>query len=324
MKETLARANLVDLPSLVSELHLRGFHQDMVDSALKCLVHVHAVQDSASPQKEGVLAEDVLNKYSLEVVQAATQLFLDTSMAQGREAFRVKWGCEAAAKTMEEELWAHAAQRWEEFVAQLDGRYLGFFLPTTGEAARVTTSWKLSKELKWFSVEVPRQGWKILTMMDDVTEVAFKLDLAFGFRPFGPDGVQPPRVLLHEKAYEVLKTKTTPPSEDLLRLVRLWRFFSEYDVRATDFVALMKDCGLTLDEVVEQVKKFYAMNLTSQYRENQYPPYFINDKKRKEFQLAVRDLLIPMDVWLSRTELAAATPHPIVLGAAVDSQTESQ
>ena len=319
MKRTLAQFNLVDLPSLVSELHLRGFHTDTVDCALRCLVHVYAVQDSTSLEKEGVLAQDLLDTYPLEVVQAATQLFLDTSMAQGREVFRVKWGCEAAARTMEEELWAHATQRWEEFVGQLDGRYLGFFLPTDSEAARVTTSWKLKKELKWFSVEVPRQGWKMLTMMDDVTEVAWKLDLAFGFRPFSSEGIQAPRVLLHKKAYEMLKTRVTPPPEDLIRQVRLWKFFSEYDVNATDFVALMRECALTLDEVVEQVKKFFALGLTSQYRENQYPPYFINSKKKKEFKLAVTDLLRPMDAWLSRTELATEPPGPIVLSAAKES-----
>ena len=324
MKETPAQINLVDLPSLVSELHLRGFRQDMVDSALRCLVHVYAVQDSASPQKEGVLAEDMLDTYPLEAVQVATQLFLDTSMAQGREVFRVKWGCEAAAKAMEGELWAHSSQRWEEFVAQLDGRYLGFFLPADAEGARVTTNWKLNKELKWFSVEMPRQGWKILTMMDDVTEVAWKLDLAFGFRPFGPDGIQAPRVLLHEKAYESLRRRTIPPPVEPMRSIRLWRFFSEYDVSSTDFVALMKECSLTLDEVVEQVQKFFALNLTSQYREAQYPPYFLNDKKKKEFKLAVADLLRPMDKWLMGTELVAETPHPIVLDKAAVSSASPQ
>jgi hypothetical protein len=297
----------------MSELHLRGLNQDMVDSALRCLVHVYAVQDSASPEKEGVLAEDVISTYPIEVVQAASQLFLETRMTQGREAFRVRWGCEAAAETMEEELWAHASQRWEEFAAQVDGRYLGFFLPKTDESGRVTTNWKLNKELKWFSTEVPRQGWKILAIMDDVTEVAWKLDLAFGFRPFGTEGIQAPRVLLHSKAYELLKARMMLPPDELIRSIRLWRFFSEYDVHATDFVALMKGCGLTLDEVLEQVKKFFAMSLTSEYRDGQYPPYFINDKKKKEFRLAVSDLLQPMDVWLSRTELAKQTPYPVVL-----------
>ncbi|HYB76503.1 MAG TPA: hypothetical protein VEC08_06060 [Nitrososphaerales archaeon] len=301
----------MDLKSLVTELHLRGFHQDMVDSALRCLVYVYAVQDYASPEKEGVLAEDVLNTYQLEVVQAATQLFLDTSMSQGREVFRVRWGCEAAAKSMEEELWAHVSQRWEDFVVQLDKRYIGFFLPTTDKDARVTANWKLNKELKWFSTEVERQGWKILAMMDDITEVAWKLDLAFGFRPFGPDGVQAPRVLLHAKASEFLRTKVVRPPDELIRSIRLWRFFSEYDVHSTDFVALMIGCSLNLDEVQQQVQTFFDMNLTSQYREGQYPPYFVNDKKRKEFKLAVRDLLRPMDRWLSREKeaLEAQTPQ---------------
>ena len=299
---------LMDLPALVTELHFRGFDQDKVDTALRCLVHVYTVQDFASPEKKGVLAEDIIDSYAIEVVQAASQLFLDTSMAQGREVFRVKWGCEGAAKTMQDELWAHAALRWEEFVAQLDERYLGFFLPASDEGARITSNWKLSKELRWFSAQVPRQGWKILAMMEDVTEVAWKTDLAFGFRPFNSDGVQAPKVLLHEQAYDMLKARKTSPPEELIQRIRLWKFFSEYDVNSTDFVALMRDCSLTLEEVSNQVKKFFEMNLTSQYREGQYPPYFINDKKKKEFRAAVRDLLGPMDSWLSRREMVLASP----------------
>jgi hypothetical protein len=310
MKETPAQDDLVDLPSLTSELHLRGLDQDEVDSALRCLVHVYAVQDSASPEIGGILAEDVVSTYPLDVVQAAIQVFLDKSMSQGREVFRVKWGCESAANSMKEELWAHAWERWEEFVHQLDGRYLGFFLPTTGDSDRVTSNWKLNRELKWFSVQMPRQGWKILAMMDDITAVAWKLDLAFGFRPYGPEGIQSQRVLLHEKAFDLLKTRIESPPPELIRSIRLWRFFSEYDVHATDFVALMAETGLTLDEVQEQVKKFFDSNLTSQYREGQYPPYFINDKKKKEFQQAVKDLLLPMNSWLSRSESTAEAPSP--------------
>jgi len=219
----------------------------------------------------------------------------------------VKWGFEAAAQTMEKELWLHSSERWEEFVGQLDDRYLGFFMPTADKGARVVSNWKLGKELKWFSVEVPAKGWKILAMMDDLVEVSWKLDLAFGYRPFGPEGIQAPRVLLHAKAYEFLNSKKVVPPADVIRSVRLWRFFSEYDVEATDFVAVMKECGLTLEETLEQVKKFFDHDLTSQYREGQYPPYFVNDKKRKEFRQAVRDLLNPMDAWLSRTEL----PEPV-------------
>ena len=295
----------------MSELHLRGFNEEKVDEALRCLVHVHVVQDSAPAEGGGILAEDILNKYDLNVVQAATQLFLDRSMSEGREVFRVRWGCEVAAETMEEQLWAHAASRWEEFVSQLDARYLGFLLPSADGNGRVINNWKLGKELRWFSVEVPSQGWKILGVVDDVSEVAWKLDLAFGYRSYGADGVQGPRILLHRKAYDVLKAKTVRPPDEVLRSIRLWRFFYEYDVQSTDFVALMRDCNLTLEEVVEQVKTFFTSDLTSQYRESQYPPYFINDKKKKEFQQAVRDLLQPMDAWLLRKEAARAAPRSL-------------
>ncbi len=287
----------------MSELHLRGFDQDKVDSALRCLVHVYAVQNSASPGVGGIIAEDIVNTYALDVVQAATELFLEKSMVQGREVFSVKWGCDEAAKVMEQELWDHSAQRWEEFVAQLDDRYLGFFMPNEDGGARIVENWKLSKDLKWFSVAVPNHGWNVLRTIEDLTEVAWQLDLAFGFRPFGQDGVQGKRVLLHERAYESLKGRRATPPEDLRKSIRLWKFFSEYDVQATDFVALMKDCDLTLEDILAQVAKFFAMDLTSQYREGQYPPYFVNEKKKKEFQAAVRDLLTPMDQWLSRREV---------------------
>ena len=296
----------MDLPSLVTELHFRGFDESKVDSALKCLAHVFAVQGHASPDGGGVLAEDMVDNYDLDVIQAASQLFLDKSMVQGREVFRVRWGCEGAAKAMEAELWNHASHRWVEFVSQLDGRYLGFFLPGPEDEGRVVSNWKLGTELKWFSVEVPRQGWKILGIMDDVTEVAWKLDLAFGYRPFGPEGPQGPRVLLHGRAYELLSAKKDPPPPELLRSIRLWRFFSEYDVSSTDFVALMKQCRLSLEEVAGQVGRFFELGLTSQYRSGQYPSYFINDKKNKALAAAGRGLLRPVDMWLSRTDEA----HP--------------
>ena len=294
----------------MSELHLRGFNENKVDEALRCLVHVHAVQDSASPDRGGILAEDIINKYDLNVVQAATQLFLDRSTTQGKEVFHVRWGCDAAAESMEEQLWAHASSRWEEFVAQLDRRYLGFLMPPAEESGRIVDNWKLGKELRWFSVEIPSQGWKVLGIVDDVIEVAWKLDLAFGYRSFGTDGVQAPKVLLHKTAYEVLQSKREPPPEYLLKTIRLWRFFSEYDVHSTDFVALMRECNLTLEEVVEQVSVFFSSNLTSQYRDGQYPPYFINDKKKKEFDQAVRELLQPMNAWLQREQTALAAPLP--------------
>ena len=295
---------------MVTELHLRGFDVDKVDSALRCLVHVHAVQDYTPADTGGILAEDILDTYDLSVVQAATELFLDRSRAQGRDVFRVRWGCEAAAEAMENQLWSHASERWEEFVAQLDERYLGLIMPMA-EDGRVINDWKLGKELRWFSVEVPRQGWKMLGIMDDISAVAWKLDLAFGYRLFNAEGVKTPRVLLHERAYGLLQRRRVEPPPGLLKSIRLWKFFSDYDVHATDFVALMKDCDLSLDEIVGQVDKFFASSLTSQYREGQYPPYFVNDKKTKEFQLAVRDLLRPMDAWLLRQEMAKAAPRSL-------------
>ena len=300
----------MDLQSLVTELHIRGFDQNKVDSALRCLVHVYAVQGSASSDTGGILAEDILDKYELDVVQAATQLFLEKTMSEGKEVFRVRWGCESAAEEIEEQLWAHASSRWAEFVARIDERYLGFLLPQSDGEGGVISDWKLRKELRWFSAEVPSQGWKILGIADDISEVAWKLDLAFGFRSFEAEGVQAPRVLLHNRAFEVLKAKRVAPPDELLKSIRLWRFFSEYDVHSTDFVALMRECGLLLEEVVGQVNKFYSNNLTTQYREGQYPPYFINEKKRKEFQQAVRDLLQPMNTWLVRREIALAVPQP--------------
>jgi hypothetical protein len=295
---------IVDLPSLVTELQIRGFDQEKVDNAIRCLVHVYEIQDSNS-DTGGILAEDLINTYQPDVLQAATEIFLDKTMAQGREVFRVRWGCDDTAKTMDIQLWEHASERWQEFVSQVDERYLGFVLPNDGKGARVITNWKLSDDLKWFSVEVPTFGWKILRMMEDLSEVAWKLDLAFGFRPMGPDGVQGPRVLLHEEAYQALKKKGVAPTEELRKSIRLWKFFSQYDTESTNFEELMEECGLQLSDVAEQTQKFFAMDLTSQYREGQYPPYFINDKKKKEFPVAVRNLLAPMEAWLSHSDAQA-------------------
>jgi len=313
----------------MSELHLRGLDQSKVDSALRCLVHVYSVQDSASMDAGGILAQDILENYELTVVQAATQLFLDKAMSQGREVFRVKWGCESAAAAMQDQLWDHAALRWEEFVAQLNDRYLGFVLLGRDEDGRVVNSWKMGKELRWFSVEVPSHGWTILGMIDDISEVAWKLDLAFGYRSYGPEGIQAPQVLLHRKAYEILRAKCSSPPGDLLRQVRLWRFFSEYDVNSTDFVALSRECSLKLEEIVDQVNKFFSTNLTSQYREGQYPPYFVNDKKKKDYEKAVKELLQPMSAWLLRGESVqaaqqAAAGSPAVKADAPPSRRRSR
>jgi hypothetical protein len=301
---------IVDLPSLVSELQIRGFDQEKVDSAIKCLVHVYEVQDS-NPEAGGLLAEDLISVYESDVVQAASMTFLEKSMAQGREVFRVKWGFEDTAKTMNQQLWEHSSERWQEFVSQVDERYLGFILPQDGERPRVITNWKLSNELKWFSVEIPTYGWRILRMMEDLTEVAWKLDLAFGFRPVGPEGVLGPRVLLHEDAFEALKKRQVPPPEDLRTSIRLWKFFSQYDTESTNFEALMEECGLQVNDIAEQTKKFFALDLTSQFREGQYPPYFINDKKKKEFPVAVRSLLEPVEAWLSHSDSQARPQNEV-------------
>jgi hypothetical protein len=301
----------VDIPSLTSELQLRGLDQEKIDSALRCLVHVHAVQDTSSPDAAGVLAEDIVSTYPFDVVQAASELFLDNIITQGRETFRVKWGYEDAATQMEEELWDHGSRWWDGFLQQLNERYLGFVMPTSDDGARVIVNWKLSKDLKWFSVEVPRHGWNILRFVDDLTAVALKLDLAYEYRELGPEGVLGRRVLLHRRAYETLKERRVQPPDELRLSIRLWRFFSEYDVESTDFVALMKECGLTLDDIQGQIARFFALDLTSQYREGQYPPYFINEKKKKEFKEAVRDLLRPMDEWLTgRTAIEAPAQGP--------------
>lgn len=291
----------VDLPSLVTELQFRGLDQAQTDSALRCLVHVHATQDSTASETGGVLVEDIINTYPLEVVQAATQLFLERLASHGMDVYRVKWGWEEAAKLMERQIWENAEARWGEFVHQLDGRYLGFFMPLFVED-RVISNWKLRDDLKWFSVEVPRHGWNVLRLIDDIVEVAWKLDLAFGFRAFGPKGPEGERVLLHPKVYESLKGLCEVPPEALLRGIRVWRFFSEYDIEASDIVELMKECGVSLEEVVAQVDKFFEKGLTSKYRDGQYPPYFINDKMKKEFKIEVRTLLHPMEAWLSRSD----------------------
>ena len=288
----------VDLPTLVTELQFRGLDQDKIDSTLRCLVHVNAVQNQGEDTASGILVEDIVNTYPMEVVQAASSLFLDKVKNNGLESFQVKWGFEDTAKTMERELWNNVSGRWNDYVATLNERYLGFFLPMTYEGARVVTTWKLRNDLKWFSVEIPSHGWNVLRLIEDVTAVAWKLDLAFGYRPFGPEGILGERVLLHKKAFDSLKHRAVLPPENFRTGIKLWRFFSEYDVNATDFVQLMKDCDLSLEEVQNQVKEFFQAGLTSQYREGQYPPYFVTEKKNKEFAAAVRELLAPMDSWL--------------------------
>ena len=292
----------MDLTSLTTELQIRGFSQEMIDTAFRCLVHVYAVQDFAS-EKGGILVDDVLNTYPMEVVQAASELFLEKEGVGEQQVYRVRWGCEDAALTMEGQLWDYTSQRWNEYVSSLNERYLGFFLPPVNEVGRVVTTWKLRKDLKWFSTAIPRHGWNVLRLIDDLTAIAWKLDLAFGFRPYGAEGVKGERVLLHEQAFEALRQRAVIPPDEYTKGIRLWRFFSEYDANATDFVTLMTESDVTIEDVVGQVDKFFEKNLTSRYREGQYPPYFVNDKKKKEYNEEVRGLLAPMDAWLAGTEV---------------------
>jgi hypothetical protein len=296
----------MDIPTLMTELQLRGFGQEKVDAALRCLVHVHAVQDFTSGEKGGVLVEDIVNTYPVEVVQAASELFLEKTKSDAQLVYRVRWGYDDAASKMEQQLWDNSSPRWEEFVSNVNERYLGYLLPKEQDSERVLTDWKLRKDLKWFSTAIPRHGWNILRQMDDIAAIAWKLDLAFGFRPYGKQGVRGARVLLHEKAFEALRNRAATPPEGFQKAVGLWKFFSEYDAEATDFVALMRECDLSLEDVAAQVDIFFEKNLTTRYRSAQYPPYFVNQKVKKEFLLEVRLLLAPLDAWLSGTNMAMA------------------
>jgi hypothetical protein len=105
----------MDLDGLITELQIRGLDQQRIDSTLRCLVHVFAVQDYTCKEVGGVLVEDVLNTYPLEVSQAASDLFLERLISNGREVFRVKWGYDVAARWLEKQLWENGADRWLEF-----------------------------------------------------------------------------------------------------------------------------------------------------------------------------------------------------------------
>lgn len=299
----------MDLASLTTELQIRGLTQEETDKALRCLVHVYAVQDFASDDKAGVLSDDIIANYPSEVVQAATQIFLEMGKSGGHHVYRVKWGFEDCARTMLDQLWDHTSHRWDEYVANVNERYIGFFLAPNSDNGRVISAWGLSRELNWFCDAIPGHGWNVMRIIEDATAVAWETDLAFGFRSFGEEGVGREMALLHERAFEALRRKALAPPEGALIALRLWKFFSEYDVKATDFVALMQDCGLSLEQVVEQVDRFFAKNLSSRYREGQYPPYFVNDKKKKEFKEEVLRLLRPMDAWLSKGELPDEVPN---------------
>jgi hypothetical protein len=172
------------------------------------------------------------------------------------------------------------------------------------ENARVMELWKARKDLKWFGVELEGFGWDVLRLIDDVIAVGYALDLAFGYRSFGPGGIEGNRTVLHKKAYESLKKRAVVPSDFIITGIKLWRFFSQFEPEETEVVDLMKECGVTLEEVQRQVKSFYEKGLTSPYRDSQYPPYLVVDHLKKRYQEEVRGLLSPMEMWLKRKDPA--------------------
>jgi hypothetical protein len=299
----------VDIDGLITELQIRGLDQARVDSALKCLVHVHAVQDFTNDDAGGVLVKDVLNSYPFEVTVAASELYFERATVYGQDVFRVKWGYDAATRWLEKRLWQNASDRWEEFVDGLDERYLGFVLPMTYDHARIIEFWKARKDLKWFGVEFEGFGWNILRLIDDIVAVGWALDLAFGYRSFGPGGIEGNRTLLHKKAYDSLKRQAAVPPDSIITGIKLWKLFSQFEPAETDFVKLMKECDVTIEEVQRQVGTFYEKGLTSRYRDTQYPPFLLVEKMKKQYQEEVRRLLNPMEVWLTRKELAPEIPH---------------
>jgi hypothetical protein len=299
----------VDIDGLITELQIRGLDQARVDSALKCLVHVHAVQDFTNDDAGGVLVKDVLNSYPFEVTVAASELYFERATVYGQDVFRVKWGYDAATRWLEKQLWQNASDRWEEFVDGLDERYLGFVLPMTYDHARIIEFWKARKDLKWFGVEFEGFGWNILRLIDDIVAVGWALDLAFGYRSFGPGGIEGNRTLLHKKAYESLKRQAAVPPDSIITGIKLWKLFSQFEPAETDFVKLMKECDVTIEEVQRQVGTFYEKGLTSRYRDTQYPPFLLVEKMKKQYQEEVRRLLNPMEAWLTRKELAPKIPH---------------
>ncbi len=299
----------MDIDGLITELQIRGLDQARVDSALKCLVHVHAVQDFTNDDAGGVLVKDVLNSYPFEVTVAASELYFERATVYGQDVFRVKWGYDAATRWLEKRLWQNASDRWEEFVDGLDERYLGFVLPMTYDHARIIEFWKARKDLKWFGVEFEGFGWNILRLIDDIVAVGWALDLAFGYRSFGPGGIEGNRTLLHKKAYDSLKRQAAVPPDSIITGIKLWKLFSQFEPAETDFVKLMKECDVTIEEVQRQVGTFYEKGLTSRYRDTQYPPFLLVEKMKKQYQEEVRRLLNPMEVWLTRKELAPEIPH---------------
>jgi len=294
----------VDIDGLITELQIRGLDQAKIDSALRCLVHVFAVQDFTNDDAGGVLAKDILSSYPFEVTQAASELYFERMTVYGQDVFRVKWGYEAAARFLEKQLWQNTSTRWQEFVDGVDERFLGFVLPMSYENARVIDFWKTRSDLKWFGIELEGFGWNLLKLIEDIVAIGWALDLAFGYRSFGPGGIEGDRTVLHKKAYDSLKKRAVVPSVSAITAIRLWRFFTQFEPAETDVVKLMGECGVSLEEVQRQVAAFFEKGLTTPYRDSQYPPYMVLDKMKKQYHEGVRGLLGPMEAWLLRKEPA--------------------
>lgn len=94
------------------------------------------------------------------------------------------------------------------------------------------------------------------------------------------------------------------PPDSIITGIKLWKFFSRFEPAETNVVELMKECGVTFEDVQRQVKVFYEKGLTSPYRDTQYPPYLVVDKMKKQYQEEVRGLLSPMEIWLRGKEPA--------------------
>jgi len=296
----------VDISGLITEFRIRGLDQRKIESALKCLVHVQSVQDLTNSEGGGVLVKDVLDFYPLDVTQVASELYLEKLTLWGLDAFRVRWGYDSAARSATRMLWDNASPQWEKFADRLDRRCLGLLLPSSYEGGRVVESWKKSKEAEWLSPEVEGLDKKLLSTLSDVIGVSCSLDLAFGYSTFGQRGIDGRWTVLHESAYDSLKKRAVSPPSSLMAGVKLWRFFSQYVPAESDIVKLMKECGLTIDDVRAQVNSFHEMGLTTRYRESQYPPFLVVEKMKKVYSQAVKHLLDPLKQWMEGRDLLSA------------------
>jgi len=293
----------VDISGLITEFRIRGLDQRKIDSALKCLVYVQSVQDVTNSEGGGVLVKDVLDSYPLEVTQVASELYLEKLALWGFDVFRVRWGYDSAARSAARRLWDGASSSWEKFADGLDGRCLGLLLPSSYEEGRLVESWKHREEAAWLGTEVEGLDKKMLSMVNEVLAAGYSLDLAFGYSSFDQSGVNGRWTLLLRSAYDSLRERAEPLPLALVTGARLWRFFSQYEPAESDIVKLMRECGLTLEDVRAQVNTFYERGLTTRYRESQYPPFLVVEKMKKAYRQAVDSLFNPSKVWFARENL---------------------